>query len=132
MSFDYDYLEKIGRRVNLPRNVWVRVPKSRWKPTKAPAELVISPYIHAKYSLPSGTRDARLLVRAMREDPNDSTMWFQVPLLRGFTFAPDSRSFTKLWSRADLGRYVHLEVMNQGAATCSLEASSYVAYSQVW
>lgn len=132
MPVNYDYLEKIGKRVNLPRNTWVRVPQSRWKPPKAPANLVISPYFHVKYTLLSGTKDGRVLVRAMRESPNDSTMWFQIPLLRGFTFAPDSRSFTKRWGKEDLGRYVHLEVMAQGVASCSLEASCYTSYSQEW
>lgn len=133
MSVDYDYRGKIGSRLKVPNNTWTRVPKSRWIPPHGGATLVISPYFNIKYTLPSGSsRPGRLLVRLMRENPNDSTMWYGIWLERGYTWVPDSRDFTKWWSKGDVGRHVHLEVRAERTATCYLNDSCYVSYSQEW
>jgi hypothetical protein len=132
MSFNYNYLNKLGADCTVPKDKFKVVPKSRYKPPKTPALLFAEIYLNVEYKLLSGTNDGVLRVYLMRENPADDTLWGELPLLRGRSNAFDTKLGMKRWGSDDAGRYVHFRVRAYGTNWCRLNDSCYSVYSQVW
>jgi hypothetical protein len=132
MAINYDFMEKLDKDFTVATSYAKTVPKSRFKPDHGGILLFPEIYLNVKYTLPAGTADGLLKVYLMREDPEDSTLWGDLILQRGRTYAQDTKLGMKYWGDDDLGRYVHFEVRAYGTKTCYLNDSCYSAYGQVW
>jgi hypothetical protein len=132
MSFEYDFTGYIAKDTNLTVGSWKTIPNSRFKPTRT-GILTPNIYINCQYNISdSASRDGRLWVRIMRENPSDDTMNYQIPLSRGYDYVLDSRCFEKRWTADDLDRAVHVEVRVTNVKSAYLNDTCYAAYSIKW
>lgn len=128
-DFDYEYRGKLGKTFRVARE-FKTIPDSRWRPGHS-GLLIPKLYLNISYSKPHTGKDGKLRVCMMREDPEDSTFWFDVVLPIGYGNMLETKTDLKRWTNADVGRFVHFEVKAYGVSTCYLNASSYVSYALI-
>lgn len=119
----------IGERYEVSTVDHKEIPGTRFTPNMN-GTLFPKIYLNISYTLPANAvRDGRVRISLMREDPNDSTFWFDIELPRGRTSKLMTAVERKTWSRDDVGRSLYFRAKAYGTSSCVINATSYISYS---
>lgn len=131
MGLKYEFMDKNTTKFVIPTSYYKQMDDTRYKPERGAVRLDYNWYLNIRYGIKDPSRDAKVRVKLVREDPVDPTGYHDIILGKGYEEHLDSSGYSKYWSPDDLGRFVHLELRAYNTTYCYL-TTRYVAYSLVW